>query len=71
MVAVWGGFVVYGTYRRWSLFVDPPWILRPLFGGFQRAKELRGEKSAAADFYLIGIGLIVFGLIGFFLVPSK
>jgi hypothetical protein len=50
VLAVWGGFVVYGAYRRWSLFIDPPWLLRPLFGGFKQAKEQHGESSLSDIF---------------------
>jgi hypothetical protein len=66
ILAVWGGFVVYGMYRRWSLFVDPPWVLRLPLGGFQQTKKRYGENIAVGYFYTIGIGLILFGLTGMF-----
>jgi hypothetical protein len=71
IAAIRGGVVIYGVYKRWSLFIDPPWVLRPLFGGFEQAKERRGEKFAVGYLYTIGLGLIVLGLVGVFWWPRN
>jgi hypothetical protein len=71
IVAVWGVFVIYGVYRRWSLFVNPPWLLVPLFGGFKDAKERHGEKLALRIWYTIGLGIVVLGSVVFFSLPRN
>jgi len=67
--AVWGSVVVFGTYRRWSLFVDPPSGLWRALYNFQYARKRYGEKFVIGYLYLIGIILTVFGLAGLLFLP--
>ncbi len=64
LVPVWGSVVVLATYRRWSILVDPPtgllWGL--IFIDFQWMKRRYGERFTVTYIYLIGMGMMVFGL---------
>jgi hypothetical protein len=57
VLALWGGVMVIGTYRRWPLFTG---------GWYGRSLQKRySTKFAVAYTYAIGAWLIAFGVVAF------
>lgn len=65
LIGVMGGILVFGTFRRWPMIVDPRadrWYQRLFFNSSHRTKRDYGERGVVFLSYAIGGGMIAVGL---------